>query len=293
MAETRKLLWPFLVLVGITILRSPSAARAGGAAPADPPNGARVALIQYNADAHFADVEHNLSRLTAFAEEAVDEGASLVMFPEGSMVGYVGKEQTWCAPGRRSCYGRSCRSVTEVAESVPHGPTTDYWHDFASENDVFVAYHLIERDQDSYYNAMALVGPTGFVGKYRKRLLYGPDHCYARRGMKLNTVSLPFGRFGLLICADANEDPFFRRYAARDVDGVLIPMNWDQSAEGPRAARLFFARKAAKHGLDLFISDNSQWDGTAKYEGEGGRRERVGLTDPALGEAGTAVVEMN
>ena len=65
---------------------------------------------------------------------------------------------------------------------------------------------LSEKTQATLYNAAVLVGPEGFVGKYRK--MYLPTHSvfeekrYFRPGFQTAVFDTKIGKIGLIICYD-------------------------------------------------------------------------------------------
>lgn len=136
-----------------------------------------IGLVQYDADAHFGDWDYNTAQLTMWAEAAIDEGATLLVFPEGSSYGYATDDDLWCPPGMDTYGGMTCHDVSTVAEPLPGGQTTDYWADFAAEHGVAVVYHVLEADGPDFYNAVGVVGPDGYITKYRKRRLTGSTPC--------------------------------------------------------------------------------------------------------------------
>jgi predicted amidohydrolase len=65
---------------------------------------------------------------------------------------------------------------------------------------------LSEKTQATIYNTAVLVGPEGFIGKYRK--MYLPTHSvfeekrYFRQGYHAATYDTELGKIGLIICYD-------------------------------------------------------------------------------------------
>jgi predicted amidohydrolase len=65
---------------------------------------------------------------------------------------------------------------------------------------------LSEKTQATVYNAAVLVGPNGFIGKYRK--MYLPTHSvfeekrYFRPGYRTETFKTELGKIGLIVCYD-------------------------------------------------------------------------------------------
>ena len=249
-----------------------------------------IGLVQYNADTHFGDWDYNTASLTEWAEAAIAEGATILVFPEGSSWGYATPTELWCAPGMDEYDGRSCRDVATVAEPLPGGPTTEYWAAFAAEHHVTVVYHAIEGDGDAFYNAIGVVDPDGFVTGYRKRTLYYVDQAYATPGNASAVIDTPGGRFGLMICLDGSyDDGYYDEYAAQEVDGIIIAMDWDDDPNGPYAAIDWFRDRAANNDVRIYASDVSTWDGTAFYPPGDVPRERNGLPEIAIDIDGISV----
>jgi predicted amidohydrolase len=249
----------------------------------------RIALIQYDADAHFGDVDHNLAQLTAFSDAAVAAGATVIVQPEGSVYGYRSATETWCAPGTASWQSFTCRDVSTIAEVVPGGTISSYWQSYAVAHAIFVVYSVPEVDGDAFYNTVGIVGPDGFVAKYRKRSLYYIDEAYCEPGAGNLVLTTPYGRFGMLICLDATYDgPMYDEYLDAGVNGILLPMDWDQDPTGTDAAVTWFADRARNNDVDIYAADQSSWDGTGKYVAGETRRERSGLPEPAVGIDGAS-----
>ena len=255
--------------------------------PALPP---MIGLVQYNADAHFGDYAFNRASLTMWAEAAIAQGATIVVFPEGSSYGYASSTETWCAPGMSGFAEFSCRDVATVAEALPGGPSTEYWASFAAEHDVTVVFHVPEVDGAAFYNAIGVVDPQGFVARYRKRTLYYVDAAYASTGDESVVIDTPAGRFGLMICLDGTyDDGYYDEYAALGVDGIIIPMDWDDDPEGPAAAITWFRERADVNDVRIYAADVSTWDGTALYLPGDVPRQRNGLPAVAVGIDGISV----
>ena len=65
------------------------------------------------------------------------------------------------------------------------------WAGFARERDCYVCGGLIEVDGGRLYNAAVLVGPDGFVGRYRKAHLWDREKLFFEPGVSGSTSS-PF-----------------------------------------------------------------------------------------------------
>ncbi|MGH2549815.1 MAG: nitrilase-related carbon-nitrogen hydrolase, partial [Thermomicrobiales bacterium] len=115
-----------------------------------------VAALQYNPTL-FAQ-EENISALEALTIEAARAGAKLIVHPEMGTTGYCWQNREEIAPH---------------VETIP-GPTTDRFATIAREHDCWIVVGLAEVVPDTrvYYNSVALVGPDGVAGVYRKTHSY-------------------------------------------------------------------------------------------------------------------------
>jgi predicted amidohydrolase len=137
------------------------------------------------------DKKSNLKKLEKTVTKAAKLGAELVIFPELSVTGYTVRDQLY-----------------ELAELVP-GPSTQVMVNVAKKTRTHIIFglpELSEKTQATLYNASVLVGPKGFIGKYRK--MYLPTHSvfeekrYFRPGYEAATFATKLGKIGLIICYD-------------------------------------------------------------------------------------------
>jgi N-carbamoylputrescine amidase len=251
----------------------------------------KVALVQYNADNSFLDYDKHMTDLTAYAEEAVEQGAKIIVLPEGSTYGYMdaSSDKKFCRPSATQSW---CVNVDGYAEIIPEGRTTLYWENFARQHQVYVVYNLPEKATGGvYYNTSGVVGPNGYIGKYSKRQLYYVDSYYAGRGSSELLLQTPYGNFGILICADINNGNFARSYKTQGAHGILFPTDWDERV--PEALR-DFSRAAVNHNIDYFASDVSAWDGTGFYSPSLGLNQRLrpGLAASATNQDGLVLIDI-
>ncbi|MCD6445241.1 carbon-nitrogen hydrolase family protein, partial [Candidatus Bathyarchaeota archaeon] len=98
--------------------------------------------------------------------------------------------------------------IYELAEPVP-GPSTNLMGKIAEENDIHIIFgmpELSEKTQATVYNTAVLIGPQGYIGKYRK--MYLPTHSvfeekrYFRPGYQPAVFDTNLGKIGLIVCYD-------------------------------------------------------------------------------------------
>lgn len=149
-----------------------------------------VALAQISCKV--GDKEHNLSVMERNIRQAKQKDANLVVFPELASTGYM------------------CRDlVYELAEPVPEGPSIRRLEEVTKKEGIHVIFGMLERSgkaRAALYNAAVLLGPNGFIGKYRKTHL--PTHSafeekrYFRPGYQAPVFETGIGRLGLTVCYD-------------------------------------------------------------------------------------------
>ena len=149
----------------------------------------KIALAQMSCKRE--DKAKNLTKIEKIAVKAKKQAATLVIFPELSLTGYVVRDQ-----------------IYELAEIIP-GPSTKVIENIAKKTKTHIVFgmpELSEKTQATIYNTAVLVGPEGFIGKYRK--MYLPTHSvfeekrYFRPGYQATVFDTELGKIGLIICYD-------------------------------------------------------------------------------------------
>src|SRR3984885_4163561 len=103
-----------------------------------------------------ANLANSLKRIN----EAAREGARLIVLPELANSGYVFRDR---------------EEAFALAEEVPAGETTATWIDAAERHDVYIVAGIAERSGSALYNSAVIVGPSGYVGTFRKVHLWAAD----------------------------------------------------------------------------------------------------------------------
>jgi predicted amidohydrolase len=149
----------------------------------------KVALAQIGCQR--ANKRENIRRIEKAAAKAQKQEADLVIFPELCITGYTLRDQV---------YG--------LAEHVP-GESTGQVEKIAKKTKTHIIFgipELNERAQATLHNTAVIVGPEGFIGKYRK--MYLPTHSifeekrYFRPGYQQTVFDTKVGKIGLAICYD-------------------------------------------------------------------------------------------
>lgn len=149
----------------------------------------KIALAQISCKRE--DKKENIRRIEEITGKAKEQAADLVIFPELTLTGYVVRDQ-----------------IYELAETIP-GPSTQKIENVAKRNGVHIVFgmpELSQKAQATIFNTAVLMGPEGFIGKYRK--MYLPTHSvfeekrYFRPGYQAAAFDTAIGNIGLSICYD-------------------------------------------------------------------------------------------
>lgn len=148
-----------------------------------------VALAQISCK--IGNKEHNMNKMKQKIEEARKTDANIIIFPELSLTGYSTRDLAY-----------------KLAEPVP-GPSVNPLEEIAKKENMYVVFGMTERSEKAHavlYNTAVLLGPKGFIGKYRKMHL--PTHSvfeekrYFRLGYQVPVFETDIGKLGLIICYD-------------------------------------------------------------------------------------------
>ena len=143
----------------------------------------------------------NLQKIKAMVTSAAQAGARIIAFPELALSGYE------CGEEARHDK-KPCAMHQAAAETIP-GPSTLEVAKLARELGVYVLLGMPERDERDpavRYISVAVVGPEGVLGKYRKIHLaplpmFTEPVCF-KPGREVPVFETRYGRIGVQICAD-------------------------------------------------------------------------------------------
>ena len=160
--------------------------------------------------------ETNLARAEQRIAEAAARGADIVLLPECVDLG-------WAHPSAR-----------ELATPIPDGDTCQRLITAARRNRVFVCAGLVERAGDQLFNAAVLIDPAGRVLLHHRKIheLDFARELYAT-GDRLGVADTPFGKLGVMICADgfAPGQAISRALALMGARLILSPCAWAVPAD--------------------------------------------------------------
>jgi predicted amidohydrolase len=155
----------------------------------------------------------NVDNIKTTIEKALEDDIDLklIVFGEASLGLYGGGDK----------YQRS------VAETIP-GPFTKMLAYYTMHYNIHIAVGLIELKEGRLYNSLVVVDPLGNVcAVHRKMLLHSIDEANGITKAEPNyqVVTIDGFRFGLAICADANDRWLFEQYKKENLDGLIAPVS--------------------------------------------------------------------
>jgi predicted amidohydrolase len=172
----------------------------------------RVAVVQFNPQVGLDNLESNAAAARQRLHQAVKEGANLIVLPELATTGY-------CFDSREEAFAH--------AEPVPDGRTVRGWIAFAKENQVYIVGCLPEVDGQQLFDTAVLVGPEGYVGKYRKTHLWNEEKLFFTPGnLGFPVFDTRIGRIALLVCWDIWFPETARIVSQLGADIICIPTGW-------------------------------------------------------------------
>ena len=169
-----------------------------------------VACVQFNPI--LKEREQNLQALLQAVQEAAENGARLIVTPEMATTGY---------------HFASREAIAPYVDTIP-GLTTQYFAEVCSRYHVYVVIGMPEVDSKTglYYNAAALIGPHGYIGKYRKLHLWETEvHWSAWGDVGVPVFATELGKIAVNICMDAVFFESARLAALQGADILAFPTN--------------------------------------------------------------------
>ncbi len=202
----------------------------------------QVAAVEFNPE--LFEFDRNLKRACAIAEEAAVNGAKLIVLPEAALSGYVYRDLEQFLPYMDTVPGRGTDALAAVC--ARHG--------------CYIAIGIAEIDPATTltYNTGALIGPGGFVGKYRKNGLNPSDILWFTPGNTGYPVfDTELGRICMIICYDDTYWEPARLPAVKGADLIAYICSSDRvlTQLGPESA--------GNHSTIAAVQQLVAWNGLA------------------------------
>lgn len=138
-----------------------------------------VGALQMNV--HKNDKVANLRTVSTL----INRQADLVVLPELFSTGY---------------FFDSKEELTEIAEEIPNGYTTEKLCEIAKEANCHLVGTIVEKENDRLYITAVVAGPSGYIGKHRKSYLTKNELNYYSRGEDSQVFDVNGCKIGIVIC---------------------------------------------------------------------------------------------
>ncbi|WP_281165190.1 carbon-nitrogen hydrolase family protein [Liquorilactobacillus sicerae] len=220
---------------------------------------ANIAVITFHA--LWGQKEKNLNRILGLIESSAKRGADFVLLPEMALTGYDDQSQKSFEE----------KMQYKLAESIP-GPATAEIEKVTKKYQVYAFVGMPEIDQttNKIYNSMAIFGPEGLIGSYRKMHLPGLEPNWATRGNSPRIIATPWGPVGCAICYDTWTFPELMRFYAAKGCRLYVNITATSKIRGKYLANAnieagvirdcIFVASANLGGKDLY---NDFWGGSS------------------------------
>jgi len=158
------------------------------------------------------DKAANLRRVEPMIRQAAAKGAQIVVTTECFLDGYAIADKSIPLDRYRA-----------LGETIPDGECLKKLAALAKELKVHLVAGMLEADGDKRCNTAVLIGPDGsLVGRYRKQHL-GHESVRNTPGNASTVFDTPFGRVGVMICADRRFKDIVGRFRENGAEFLICP----------------------------------------------------------------------
>ena len=180
----------------------------------------------------FLDLDCSVDKACRLIEEAADQGASLVVFPEAFLPAYP--LWVWYIPPGHTHQLRELYAALHAQSVTIRGPAVSRIARAAASAHAAVAIGVSERNSESsdgsLFNSLVMIDAQGqILGRHRKLVPTAGERLVWAQGdgSDLEVYELPFGRVGGLICWE-NYMPLARYALAAWGEQIHVAPTWDR-----------------------------------------------------------------
>lgn len=192
-----------LLLVVVTIILTLS----GYSDASDADDSVILCGVQYEP---FFEKEKNTEKMVDYIKKAKNNGCRMVVFPEISI----------------SQYFASRKEHQKQSELIPGGDSVNIFVNAAYQHKIYVSWGMVEKDpnKEDLYISQVLVGPNGYIGKYRKtHLVPHLETAVFKKGQDTPVFDTEIGRIAFAICYDRRFPELSRKYSLMGAEILIIP----------------------------------------------------------------------
>lgn len=209
----------------------------------------KVASVEFNPE--MFEFDRNLARACEVITEAATAGARLIVLPEAALSGYIYADLDQLRPYLDEVPGRATDAIAVI--TAAHG-----CH-------VAIGISEIDRSTGLTYNTGALIGPDGYIGKYRKNGLNPSDIAWFVPGNTGYPVfETELGNICMIICYDDTYWEPARIPAIKGADLIayicssdrVVP-HGDETPPGTHSTIAAIQQLCAWNGLAMVAADRN------------------------------------
>ncbi|MCJ7730040.1 MAG: carbon-nitrogen hydrolase family protein, partial [Sedimentisphaerales bacterium] len=163
------------------------------------------------------DRRGNFVRIENAIAEAKSKGADIICFPAATMLGWVNPD----------AHDRTC--------PIP-GPDSDLLCELAKKYNAFLCVGLEEKEGDKLFNSAILIDDRGQILLKHREINIAPNLMNPpyTPGSDVGITDTRFGKTGLLICSDTQQEDILDRMAAFKPALLLVPYAYaEEKAKWP------------------------------------------------------------
>lgn len=120
----------------------------------------------------------------------------------------------------------SREEVMDLAEEIPDGETCSRLSAFARSRNTYIVFGLAEKDGKNLFNSAVMIGPEGFIGRYRKsHLFFEEKEWFVPGDTGYRIFDIGMAKIGIMICFDWQFPEAARVLALLGADIICHPSN--------------------------------------------------------------------
>jgi predicted amidohydrolase len=188
----------------------------------------------------FGELEDNRKALIDAIVTASAQGARLVIAPELAISGYCFTNRAEAAAFSESTTGPTIRLLSETCRQLG----------------VYCAVGFLERDETTglLHNAVCVIDENGQLLARHRKLVAERHWATPGSPAPIELVTTPWGKLGLLVCADSYFALPARALALQGADLLIVVANWPPSGVDPR---LLWRARALENGVGLLACNRT------------------------------------
>jgi predicted amidohydrolase len=120
----------------------------------------------------------------------------------------------------------SFEEAWKTSESIENSIFINYLTSKCEQFNLYIVSGFNERDNNNLYNSAILIGPKGYIGKYRKLHLFMNEKDYFKPGnIGLPVFNIGLCKIGMLVCFDWIFPEVWRILALKGTEIICHPSN--------------------------------------------------------------------